>query len=270
VATISFDLDGVLIQNPFGKGVIPRVRTHIRTSSRLSDLPVDEADELINAAIREAWSARMRSGDFVAAYDWDSVYAEVCRGFGGDGVPDVATLVSQCCTEDGLIGLLPGAEQCLDELLSRGYDLAAATNGFHAYQWPVLEALGIADRFSRVLSPDITGHAKPSPEYFSGLTDLVAHVGDTLEHDVLGANLAGVGSVWLAAELPDSIRSVEPWRRTALLEFVEYHRRAREGALYRRFHEGAPNHAYLPDLVAATVSEVPQLIARLEPSGSRV
>ncbi len=42
--TISFDLDGVVMQNPFAKGVTPQVREHIRRGLRLKDLVPAEAN----------------------------------------------------------------------------------------------------------------------------------------------------------------------------------------------------------------------------------
>ncbi|MEX2536529.1 MAG: HAD family hydrolase [Trueperaceae bacterium] len=266
MATVSFDLDGVLIQNPFALGVFPRMRAHIRQNPLLRSHEAEDADELIDQAVREEWVARMVAGDFVAAYDWDSILAKVSRDFGGDGVPDVASLVEQCCGEEGMIALLPGARECLEELREGGLKLVAATNGYRAYQWPVLSALGIAELFEQVLSPESAGFAKPSPEYFAGVPDLIAHVGDTLEHDVLGANLAGLTSVWFAPRLAPSLRRLEPRERTAHSEFGPYLEAVLEGALYREYHP-APAEAFVPDFVASDLREIPGLLARFFRAG---
>lgn len=259
MTTISFDLDGVLIRNPFAAGVFPRVRASIRESPHLRKLAPPAADELIDAAIQEEWGRRMANGEFVSAYDWDSIFSSVSRRFGGAPIPDVASLVEECCAEEDMIALLPGAKECLEELRLIGLQLVAATNGYRAYQWPVLEALGIAELFDEVLSPDSTGFAKPSPEYFLQVPGLFAHVGDTLEHDVLGANLAGLLSVWLSTDLDPRLRAIEPAERTSHPAFEAYLELALSKALYKDYHP-APVEAFKPALVAADLHEIPNLI----------
>ncbi|HEX7003856.1 MAG TPA: HAD family hydrolase [Trueperaceae bacterium] len=257
--TISLDLDGVIIQNPFYKGVLPRIRAHLREAPGLSGLEPEEALRRINDAISEEWKARMARGEFVSAYDWDSIYGAVALSLGAAPVPDVAGIVEECCGQEGMIALLPGAREGLEALRDAGFRLAAATNGYHPYQWPVLEALGIAELFDTVLSPDRVGFAKPDARFFAGVPGLVAHVGDTLEHDVLGARRAGVVSVWLAAELPESLRAVPLDERVGRPEFEPFLEESLEKALYRHFHGDARAEEYRPDYVVWGAGEFVRL-----------
>ncbi|HEX7022306.1 MAG TPA: HAD family hydrolase [Trueperaceae bacterium] len=262
-ATISFDLDGVLIQNPFAKGVGPRVRAHIRQAQALAGLETCEADRRINDAVRSAWGARMAAGDFVRAYDWDDIYSHVSHDFGGTDVPDIAGIVEACCREEGMIALLPGAKECLTELQQAGFRLVAATNGYHAYQWPVLAALGIADFFDELLSPDRVGHAKPDPRFFAGIPGLRTHVGDTLVHDVLGANMAGVQAIWLSSELPDELDDLSPRARVANDGFERYLEQALERTPYREYHPEATVVTCRPSAVVKDAREVPRAVLQL-------
>jgi putative hydrolase of the HAD superfamily len=263
--TISFDLDGVLIQNPFGKGIIPHVRAHIRQGTALRELEPLEAERQIDAAVREAWVSHMARGDLVAAYDWDAIYNGVSEQFGGEPVPAVAELVVQYAAQEGMIALLPGAKAGLAQLQEAGFRLVAATNGYHAYQWPVLEALGIAHYFSAALTPDVVGYAKPDPRFLASLTDLRAHVGDTLMHDVLVANLSGVAAVWLEAELPDAVRALPLSKRTGAAAFREHHHEVWANAPFRRYHPEGTLEACWPDVAVTDVEEAAvYLLGRLE------
>lgn len=257
---ISFDLDGVLIQNPFGKGVGPRVKSHIRQSPHLCSLPEAEADALIEQAIRERWGEHMASGNFVEAYNWDAIYSSVSYDFDWHPVPDVATLVEELCAAPDMIALLPGAADCL-EALHQTYRLYAATNGYRAYQWPVLESLGIATFFEDIMTPDALGYAKPDPRFFTAAPNLKIHVGDTLVHDVLGANQAGLTSVWVAPDLPVDFQGCSPSERPKQRGFGEFLSRSLEATLYREYHPEADIDACWPDAVVVDVGELPQWLA---------
>jgi putative hydrolase of the HAD superfamily len=257
--SVSFDLDGVLMQNPFLRGVFPHVRRHMRGSARLRDLSPEEADDLIDQAVREAWSERMLAGKFVDAYDWDAIYRDVSDAFGVGAVGDVAELVARYCREPGMIELLPGAEEALRLLQGAGHRLVAITNGYYVYQWPVLEALGIAPFFEEVFTPDRVGLAKPDPAIFERSGSDV-HVGDTLLHDVLGPHLAGVASVWVHAGLPEAIRAIPVRERARHASFREYLRQVFESVPFRRFHPEADLENCTPAFVVADALEAARVI----------
>ncbi len=203
---ISFDLDGVLIENPFGKGVFPWVREHVRgTATALAGLEQAEQDALMTATVNEEWAARMMAGDFVGAYDWDSILNVASGKLGGPAVPDITELVERFCREDGMIALLPGAREGLELLRESGAVIHALTNGYRKFQLPVLEALGIEGFFSELVTPELTGSAKPQPGMFNAVPGLSIHVGDMLVHDIYGARAAGLRTVWLNPDLPAAL-----------------------------------------------------------------
>ncbi|HAL49454.1 MAG: HAD family hydrolase [SAR202 cluster bacterium] len=96
------------------------------------------------------------------------------------------------------------------EDLGRRYNLGALSNGNSR---PDLIGIGHMFRFS-VMSQD-HGVAKPDPRIFEIAVDQAGcaahemlHVGDDVEHDILGAVNAGVRAVWVnrnGAERPDTI-----------------------------------------------------------------
>ncbi|MEX2542152.1 MAG: HAD family hydrolase [Trueperaceae bacterium] len=209
---VSFDLDGVVMDNPFATCVLPRIRLLVRGGSRLSELPCEQADELIDAAIYEQWAGRMARGETVAAFDWDSIYNIVSRNFGGPLMPSVAGLVEECCRPD-CIRLLAGVHEGIELLRQAGYRTLALTNGYSHYQAPVLAALGVSELFDQLVAPNDVDSAKPDLAIFRAVPGLAAHVGDTLYADVLGARQAGLMAVWLAGTVPPKLRALTPVER---------------------------------------------------------
>jgi putative hydrolase of the HAD superfamily len=252
---VSFDLDGVIMRGPFVSVVRPRIWEHLGQGSGLAHLAAEERDQHIWGAVRHEHDRRLSAHDYVAAWNWQDIYDEVSRGFGGARVPDLATIVREACSVDETIALLPGARLGLQRLKNAGMALVATTNGYHAYQWPVLEKLGVADFFEAVITPDVAGFAKPDPRIFELAPGLIAHVGDLLLHDVLAANLAGLQSVWLDADLPAAFVEVAPTERPTASGFQEYLSKTLDSSRYRRFHPEGTLLNCTPTAVVRDVDE---------------
>jgi phosphoglycolate phosphatase len=60
--------------------------------------------------------------------------------------------------------LYPGAAQALDRLAARGWPLAVVTNKPREFAMPILQGLGIADRFTAVVAGGDGPGLKPAPE----------------------------------------------------------------------------------------------------------
>jgi putative hydrolase of the HAD superfamily len=252
---VSFDLDGVIMRGPFVTSVRPRIWEHLSRGSRLAHLAAEERERHIWQAVRGEHDRRLSENDHVGAWNWQSIYDEVNRGIGGEPVPDLATIVRESCAVDPAVMLLPGAGSGLQRLADAGVRIVAITNGYYAFQWPVLEALGVAGLFEAVITPDVAGFAKPDPRIFGLVPGLIAHVGDLLLHDVLGANLAGIQSIWLDPELPQAFQAAPPGERTRLAGFEEYVTATLENSRYRRFHPQATPQSCMPMAVVRDVDE---------------
>lgn len=258
--TVSFDLDGVVIRNPFGAGVFPRVREHVRGAAALSGIDREQQDRIMTDAVNRIWLERMRKGDLVGAYDWDSILNEASAGLGGPAVPDIAELVEYFCGQDEMIALLPGAGEGLALLREHGARVYAMTNGYHAYQWPVLVALGIEHCFEDVLTPERLGAAKPQPGIFEAIPGLDAHVGDMLVHDVLGARAAGVTAVWLPRPMPAELADLDARGRARHPVLPALIERELTGNVYASVHPEANAETCQPDLIVADVLEAAEAL----------
>lgn len=98
--------------------------------------------------------------------------------------------------------LLPGAEEFLHELRSRG-KVFLITNGTPQAQYGRLDALGLRALFDGIFVSDEIGFAKPDPRFFgyvfghAGITaDSCIVIGDSLTSDIAGANAAGIPCIW--------------------------------------------------------------------------
>lgn len=266
---ISFDLDGVLIVNPFGKGIFPEVVRTLEpyvTSEHLSNgqTPTGALSTLVAKEARN----RLHSGDFVSAYDWDAIYNHVAHSLNSPDRFHVGQLVEKFCGDPGMISLYhPDVPMVLARLKRDGHTLIAMTNGYLAYQLPVLKALDINRYFSGIVTPDQTQCAKPQPEIFVHARAIapneqeILHVGDTLTHDVLGAKRAGIPVAWLTDSLPRSLADLAPADRATNWPINHDFAQARFDS---EFCTDAYGNLTLrdcrPDFVIRDVTEVPSLV----------
>ena len=99
------------------------------------------------------------------------------------------------------VELFEHAESVLEEL-KQHYTLAALTNGNADVRQTPLAAY-----FSFALKAEDVGAAKPAPDLFlaamaqaNSSPEQIVHVGDSYDHDIVGAHRAGIRSVWLTNE----------------------------------------------------------------------
>lgn len=213
MALITFDLDGTLQQNPFRTAVFPHVARALTPAycERHPETAAAEAARLVTGLVRQEFRRRQEAKAWEAAYDWDDIIARIGEDLGYRGERlHLPSLVRHYCTPEH-IAALPGARDCLMALRAAGHTLRVATNGFAAYQEPVLEALGLLEFFDLIITPDRTGSAKPVPEFLLAAGGPPAlHVGDSLIHDVYGARLAGFASLWFWPKLPAGFNPAAP------------------------------------------------------------
>ena len=224
MALISFDLDGVLQRNPFQGSRPDGVFGHLRRElARYISSENPEADAL--AMIFREHQERLHSGRMVACFDWDDIVRAVLARLGAPLKLDVAALVVQYAANPEICYLYPGARECLQALTDAGHTLVTITNGYRCYQEPVLRQLGILHYFRALISPEITGAAKPETGIFRAAEvygEPQIHIGDTLPHDVAGANRAGWRAIYIvqpgapgATPLPPELAALPPHERPA-------------------------------------------------------
>jgi len=100
----------------------------------------------------------------------------------------------------------PHTVETILELRTRGYKLGIITDGLPVKQWEKLIRLGLDDFFDTVVisADEGVGFSKSDPRIFGvalerikALPGEAVMVGDKLATDILGANKAGLTSVWL-------------------------------------------------------------------------
>lgn len=97
-----------------------------------------------------------------------------------------------------------GAIELLDNLIERGYELYAATNGITAIQTGRLEQSGLAPYFNQVFiseqlqtqKPDALFYEKIGQEIPGFSKEKVLMIGDSLTADIQGGNNAGIDTIW--------------------------------------------------------------------------
>ncbi len=90
--------------------------------------------------------------------------------------------------------------------------------------YSVLSDHGILHRFAKVFVSSELGLEKPDPNVYGRVSDTleiaperILHVGDSLDHDALGAQNAGFQSAWLDTTQTEAPLSVRKWARLSEL-----------------------------------------------------
>lgn len=221
VDAVLFDIDGTLVE-------------YERTPGDLLPLAFETTgvDPFFTAADYQA-----RYGEFAEESEdvqdlRERCFADIARQEGRN--PEVGRAVARAYAAERdhtRVDLLPDAQTVLDTLESR-YSLAAVTNGGPGMQGQKLAAVGLEDRFERVVHAGYETAAKPAVEPFEVALSTVGtgaeravYVGNSPEADVAGANRAGLRSVLYNHDgsgqptpqphyRVDSLRGLmeEPWR----------------------------------------------------------
>ncbi|MGG1662822.1 HAD family hydrolase [Brevibacillus sp. NRS-1366] len=198
---VTFDLDGTLMQNPFGAWVFPEIADVV--SGR-----VGRTFDIVAEMVAEH-EARMEQGRYVEAYDWDNILELQCKQLGMEESFEIEPLLRKHAVAPKISLLEPGILEVLSEIKIRGFALAVVTNGFYKFQAPVMEALGLLHHFDEILTPERVGTGKPDPGMIQVLSgEVVAHVGDRLDHDVQMANRRNVTSVFIDRNLPVELKEL--------------------------------------------------------------
>lgn len=99
-------------------------------------------------------------------------------------------------------GILPGARELL-EYLSQHYRLHLCSNGFHEVQYKKLKASDTERYFDNVILSEDAGVNKPAKEFFDYALKMTGAerettimIGDNLATDILGAQRAGIDTLY--------------------------------------------------------------------------
>lgn len=276
---ISFDLDGVLMRNPFRDGVFPAVGAAMAAvfggdARRAIEAVIEEHFRRLSESRQDGGQAEERAARrAIDPYDWDSIIETVAKSRGLEGMPpqSVATMVEYYAGRPGFVACThPTVRATLSALRRDGHRLVVVTNGLSVYQRPVLEALGLLGFFETLAAPDLCGHAKPDAgAFYAGTGELRApeavHVGDDLLYDVAGAKKAGLLAVWVMPPRLSrglQLASTPPWERPAALQRLDaWHAEVARSLDRRPAADRALVDWARPDAAVVHVGELPALIA---------
>jgi 2-haloalkanoic acid dehalogenase type II len=130
------------------------------------------------------------------------------------GVPAEAGAGSPIAAGPGGMGLhrvepREGTREVLEALRAAGLHLSIVSNIDDDQFEAIWNVIGLADCFDAITTSEAARSCKPDRGIFdvalakAGVgPEAVAFVGDSLHHDVAGANAAGMRSVWLSSEAP--------------------------------------------------------------------
>lgn len=98
----------------------------------------------------------------------------------------------------------PGVEDLLRKLISKGYELYAATNGITYIQTGRLEQSGITPFFKEIFISEQLHTQKPDAEFYEKIGARIPNfdknqtlmIGDSLSADIQGGNNAGIDTIW--------------------------------------------------------------------------
>lgn len=114
--------------------------------------------------------------------------------------------------------IFSGAMELLDNLIERGYELYAATNGITAIQTGRLAQSGLASYFNQVFISEQLKTQKPDALFYEKIGQQIAGfskektlmIGDSLTADIQGGNNAGIDTIWYNSHHLENKTQVQP------------------------------------------------------------
>lgn len=250
---LSFDLDGTLMQNPFVSAVFPEIYDLI--NQQLVE-PIDVTSLLVKKHLK-----RRNAGKFFEAYDWDNVVAELIDDLNLSLKINVTEIVKKHCVTPHILLLEDSIVESLISLKEKGYSLAAVTNGFLKYQYPVMEALNIKQLFEKVITPETCKTAKPDLLMLQTLDEegeVIAHIGDRIDHDIVLANRFGTPSIFITkkeAGLNQNVPIEERIQHKEYLRLCEEKWQAETKGL-----QGPFNNEHKPNIIIYSIQELVNIL----------
>ncbi len=214
---VFFDIDSTLVENRFSPKAISEVLAEVEVASGKSLYELGREIGLENARRQQ------EDPDHPLTMDWDDILETVAARYGVQLSKRGIDVWQRYALEEG-VEVLDNAPQVLADLKNMGCMLVVATKGLLKYQEPVLRAAGLWEFFDDVLTPDLTGYLKTTPEYFEKYTAQrdgrrFIQVGDPYQDDVICAVRNGFESL-LRAPIAD----LQPYNPLERVERLGHYR----------------------------------------------
>ena len=265
---ITFDLDGVLMENPFSKGVFPEIKEILykQYNKQIISKNKNKSEEEIKSLIWQNILAEYKkysAKNFYKAYDWDMIVKNVIDKLNLKVNIDVAFLVEKYCHNPYIKRYTDGVN-LLKKLNNQNYKLKVVTNGYYKYQYPVLNNLELSPYFSEIVTCDKAESAKPEKEIFLKALEKYnsknwIHIGDSVLMDVYGTNKLKGNSVLIDRNLPEDIASIEIKQRVKRDITKEYI--LKTGKKEKQFNNiNFEENEIYPDYIVNTLDDIMKIL----------
>lgn len=230
---ISFDLDGTLINGPFA-----RVLTDLGDELDRRHATAGAKREILRR------HEQLLATDLLGAYDWQAIVDGYIGELDVAAPFDLLERLERYATDGSTRILHDDTIALLGTLRDQGWRVIILTNGWRRYQEPILRHSGLLAAVDLIITSDDVGRAKPAAITFAaarGDARTYVHVGDRIDHDVIGGKAAGARTVLLRTDVPADPDA-----------FDDY-------LVARAVADGAPSSdlaAITPDLITARLADL--------------
>lgn len=210
IRAVFFDLGGTLFSFTSLEGIFREAlggvaREHGLVASR------DEVRQAYRASMMTAIAERVGQPYYLHSELFEAAHAGMLERLGVPAAEGAGSVLAAGPQGVGLDGVAPreGARDVLEQLRAAGLHLSIVSNIDDDQFEVIWGAIGLDDCFDAITTSEAARSCKPHPRIFdvalgkAGVkAEAVAFVGDSLHHDVAGANAAGMRSIWLTDEEP--------------------------------------------------------------------
>ncbi|MEM2908151.1 MAG: HAD-IA family hydrolase [Candidatus Hadarchaeales archaeon] len=207
---VTFDVGGTLAEGGLDIGTYQK-----KFLEYLADLGFGVSREEYQRVMHSALEDLRKRRERLAEVKFEEFYSGVLIALRVPPSPQIMEGIMKIYSENFRMLLKPQARGVLSEL-KKSYELGIISNSMSGLSRDFLAREGLLDYFKVILVSRDVGVRKPSPEIFRRALELLgvkaheaAHVGNSLEEDVVGAKAAGMRSVLLSSSAIEDAE-VEP------------------------------------------------------------
>ncbi len=255
---LGFDMDGVLVRGPFRPYIFPWIVKYFKENK----VPLSE-EEILREIIKEHRDRLNVSQKFVYPFDWDDIVKKIAKKYNIKFRESISTWVEKAVQNEDAVYVYPDVIETLEKLSKRkDLTMLLITNGYIAYQAPVLKSRGLDKYFKHIYTNDIIGYGKPIKEYIEKTLmkekgDRYLYVGDWLYFDMVASKKAGAEFIWIYRfEVPDTLKSLAPWERVKHSDFPRFYEKAWEKEIMRLKNI----FEFIPDYMVTTLEEIEDIL----------